>query len=422
MPRRSELTLTKKLVDSLTGDPGRDYFVWDRELTGFGVRVKESGAKAFVIKYRTLHARQRKITLGKYGALTVDQARKAARIQLGRVANGEDPVLEIQRQRDGKTISELCDLYFEDATAGNVLHRGKPKKASTLAIDRGRIERHIKPLLGSMRVDELTRTDAQDFMHAVRDGKTAIYVKTGKRGRANVRGGVGTAKKALSLLSAIYTYAVKQNLVDDNPCRYVERPADNKRDRFLKADEYRRLGQALKDATNEGLRPTFSQAIQLLLLTGYRHGEVVNLKRSEVDLSGRCIRFEDTKAGAQIRPCGTAALSLLEHALKSHDREWIFPSDRAETPIANVRKPLSKICNQAGLEDVTPHVFRHSFATVAHELGYSELTIAGLLGHRLSSVTSRYAHNVDHAIADAADKVSRAIWERIGYSDEIKYL
>ncbi len=416
MPRRSDFTLTKKLVDSLEGRPGRDYVVWDRELTGFGVRVKESGAKSFLIKYRTPQSRQRKMTLGKYGALTVERARKMARIELGRVAGGDDPVLDSQRNRQAQTISELCDLYFEDAAAGNVLHRGIPKKASTLAIDRGRIERHIKPLLGRMSVYDLTRADAQNFMHMVRDGKTAASIKTGKHGRANVRGGAGTAKKALSLLSAIYTYAIKKELVDDNPCSYVERPADNKRERFLTADEYHRLGQALKDAREDWLSIKFAQAIEVLLLSGCRHGEVVRLKRSEVDISSRCIRFGDTKTGTQMRPCGEVALSLLHEVLCSHDSEWVFPSDRTETPISNVRKPLVKICHQAGLADVTPHVFRHSFATVAHELGYSELTIAGLLGHRLSSVTSQYAHHVDHALADAADKVSQEIWERIDLS------
>ena len=416
MPRRSELTLTKRLVDSLECGSGLDYVVWDREVTGFGVRVKESGTKSFLIKYRTRRSRQRKMTLGKYGALTVEQARKMARTELGRVAGGEDPVLDSQQDRRAKTISELCDLYFEDATAGNVLHRGKPKKTSTLAIDHGRIERHIKPLLGNMPVHELTRADAQNFMHLVRNGKTAASIKTGKHGRANIRGGAGTAKKALSLLSAIYTYAIKKELVDDNPCRYVERPADNKRERFLTAEEYGRLGQAMRDAKGDGLSIIFVRAVEMLLLSGCRHGEVVNLKRSEVDIPGRCIRFGDTKTGTQMRPSGEAALSILHGVLNSHDSEWVFPSDRTETPISNVRKPLAKICQQAGLEDVTPHVFRHSFATVAHELGYSELTIAGLLGHRLSSVTSQYAHHVDYALADAADKVSQVIWERIDLS------
>ena len=182
---------------------------------------------------------------------------------------------------------------------------------------------------------------------------------------------------------------------------------------FLTADEYGRLGQALTDVKEDGLSNTFVQAIEMLLLSGCRHGEVVNLKRSEVDISGRCIRFGDTKTGAQMRPCGELTLSILSEVLSSHDNEWVFPSDRTGAPITNVRKPLLKICHRAGLEAVTPHVFRHSFATVAHELGYSELTIAGLLGHRLSSVTSQYTHHVDHVLADAADKVSRIIWERI---------
>lgn len=413
MPRRSEVLLTKKLVEALEAKAGNDYVIWDREVTGFGVRVKESGTKSFLIKYRTEQSVQRKMTVGRYGIVTVEQARKIARWKLGRVAGGEDPALDRKSKQRVQTIAELCDLYFADATAGNVLHRGKPKKASTLSIDRGRIERHIKPLLGHMNIRDLTRADARNFMHLVRDGVTAASIKTGKHGRANVKGGVGTAKKALSLLSAIYTYAINSDLVDDNPCRYVERPADNKRERFLTAEEFGRLGQALKSARASGLSISFAGAIEFLLLSGCRHGEVVNLKRSELDLSGRCIRFEDTKAGPQMRPCGASALSLLREVLGSHDSEWAFPSSRTESPIANVRKPLIEICNRAGLEGVTPHVFRHSFATVAYELGYSELAIAGLLGHRLSTVTSRYAHHIDHVLADAADKVSQVIFDRI---------
>lgn len=413
MPRRSTRSLTKRLIDGIDSVPGKDFTIWDKSVTGFGLRVKSSGIKSFVIKYRNDRSKQRKVTLGKYGALTVEQARKMAKTELGKVANGDDPAMEAKRQRQAATIGALCDQYFEEASAGNILSRGKPKKASTLAIDRGRIDRHIKPLLGNTRINELTRNDAENFMHQVRDGATIAFVKTNKHGRARVRGGPGTAKKALSLLSAIYSYAVRQGLADDNPCRYVERSADNKRHRFLNEAEYGQLGAVLKLAKRETQNALSLSAIEVLLLTGCRKSEILNLRRHEVDTNGRCLRLGDTKTGAQMRPCGEVALTILTKTLESHGSEWVFPAYRTDGPITNVRKQLIRLCEQAKLANVTPHVFRHSFATVAHEIGYSELTIAGLLGHHLSSVTSQYVHNVDHALADAADKVSTMVWGRL---------
>lgn len=413
MPRRSTLNLTKRLVDSLEPACGRDYVVWDKDVTGFGIRVKETGGKSFVIKYRTHNSRQRKVALGKYGALTVEQARRLARQRLGEVASGGDPALEAKRERQAKTIGELCDQYFADACTGNILHRGKAKKASTLEIDRGRIERHIKPLLRDVSIIEFSKSSAEEFMHQVRDGKTAADIKTKKHGRARVQGGAGTAKKSLSLLSAIYSYAIRKGLVDENPCRYVERPVDQKRERFLTPREFARLGESLRQKKLLNEEGKNLEAIELIALTGCRLGEVLKLRRSEVDPTGHCFRLGDTKTGAQMRPCGQPAMKLVTKTLASHESDWVFPSSRSDGSITGVRKVLLDVCADAGVDDVTPHVFRHSFATVAHELGYSELTIAGLLGHRLSSVTSRYAHHVDEALAIAADAVSRTIHDRL---------
>jgi integrase len=192
----------------------------------------------------------------------------------------------------------------------------------------------------------------------------------------------------------------------------VEKRADNKRQRYLTADEYRKLGRGLAEAERLGMNENVLVAIVVLAFTGCRKSEILNLKRDEIDFDGHCLRLRDSKSGPQLRPCGRAALNLLVK-LPLDGSEWVFPGGRGDGPLVNIRKPLLKICKLANLADVTPHVLRHSYATVAHELGYSELTIAGLLGHSAGTVTARYAHHVDSALAVAADRISETIAARL---------
>jgi integrase len=404
--------LTKRAIDALRPQPGRDVFHWCGELRGFGIRTKPSGIRTFLIQYRNRRGQTRRYSLGQYGRVTVEEARREAKIKLAEVARGEDPSEARKVARDACTVADLCDRYMRDAWAGRILHRGRRKKASTLKIDEGRIRRHIKPLLGKKPIDEITRRDVERFLHFVTEGATSADVKTGPRGRARIRGGPGTAAKAVSLLSAIYNYALRKQWVGANPCVGVEKPADNRRQRYLKADEYGRLGTGLAEAERLGMNTNVLAAIVVLAFTGCRKGEILNLKREEINLRGHCLRLRDSKSGPQLRPCGRTALNLLAK-LPLDVSEWVFPAARGDGPLVNIRKPLLAICKLAGLVDVTPHALRHSYATVAHELGYSELTIAGLLGHSAGSVTARYAHHVDSALVTAADRVSDTIAARL---------
>jgi integrase len=404
--------LTKRAVDALGPQPGRDVFQWCGELRGFGVRVKASGVRTFLIQYRTSRGATRRYSIGQYGRVTVEEARREAKIKLAEVARGEDPSEARRAARDVLTLSDLCDRYMQDAWAKRILHRGRPKKSSTLRIDEGRIRRHIKPLLGTKAIDQVTRHDVERFLHQVTEGATSADVKTGARGRARITGGPGTAAKAVSLLSAIYNYARRKQWIEANPCTGVEKPADNKRQRYLTPDEYGKLGRGLFQAERLGMNTNVLIAIVILAFTGCRKGEILNLKQDEIDVDGHCLRLRDSKSGPQLRPCGRAALNLLAK-LPVDGSGWVLPAGRGDGPLVNIRKPLVAICKMAGLADVTPHVLRHSYATVAHELGYSELTIAGLLGHRAGSVTARYAHHIDSALAAAADRVSAAIAARL---------
>lgn len=439
--------LTKRAVDGLPIRSGA-YFVADKELPGFAVRVLPSGSKSYLVQYRVGTQLRRK-ALGLHGVVTAEQARRDARVMLGHLAewrkdrragrNRADP-LAIERQaaaRQAETMAKLCDLYLADAESGRLLtRRGMAKKPSTLATDRGRIERHIKPRLGRLALADVTRADVERFMHDIAEGKTAAIVKTGKHGLARVTGGKGTATRTIGLLGAIFTYAMRQGMRADNPCALVIKFADGRRERRLSDEEYAPLGAGLRQAeaavreaeaqgkgvSGYGVRrrtatiwPPAIAAVRFLALTGWRVGEVVGLRWSEVDLARRTAILADSKTGRSMRPLSNAACDVLK-SVPQLGGDRVFPPTRggADTGLY-LKKFWSRIAKLCRLPaDVTPHVLRHSFASLAGDLGYSEPTIGALVGHKGHSVTSRYLHTADSVLLAAADAVANRTAQLMG--------
>lgn len=419
--------ITKRTVDALK--PGEsDLWVADSEVEGFGVRVRPTGSKSYFLRYR-VQGERRFANIGKHGSpWSPDMARKEAMRLLGLVVGGKDPKVEANNQKNDMTVSTLCDRYIEDVKAGQVLtRRGVRKSASTIATDNGRIERHIKPLLGRKKIKSITRKDIVAFRDAVTSGATRADIKTGKYGRAIVKGGSGTATRTLGLLSGIFAYAVRNMMRDDNPVHGVERASDKRKLISLSSENYAAIGKALRALEKEcapdrddaeksgktGKRVALS-AIQALLLSGCRKSEILSLKKSEVDLSTQCFRLVETKSGEQVRPIGRTLAEFLGGLDFDEESEWVFPASRGDGHIVGVPKVWNEVRKMTGLAGVTLHTARHGFASVAAELGYSEITIAGLLGHRSSSVTGRYIHLVDPALIAAANGVSGLIESRMG--------
>jgi integrase len=398
-----QVKITKTVVDKLP--PGS--LVWDADCTGFHVRRQKGEARVYSVFYRTKDGRQRFAKIGRHGApWTVDEARKKAREILVEVGKGGDPAGEKYSDRKAATVAELCDLYLEAASAGRLLIRGKAKKASTLATDKGRVEQHIKRILGHLKVAAVTRRDIERFQDSVSEGGSS----------ARAPGGKGTASRTVALLGAIFQFAVKRDMRADNPVRGVERHADGRRERRVTEDEYARLGDALRTMP-ENVWPIALAAAHLLAVSGWRRGEMLALKWSEVDLVARTARLGDTKTGASVRPLSHAACDVLRDLPRMG--ELVFPASRGEDqPMRGFPDVWRKLAKRAGLDaDITPHVLRHSLASVAVDLGYSELTIAALLGHKKASITSRYAHHADAVLLAAADAVARSIEERLGFAE-----
>ena len=394
--------------------PGAE--IWDGAVPGFGAR-RQSKAISYVLMYRTREGRQRRYTIGRHGApWTPDSAREKARQLLGEVAKGADPAADKREAREAMTVAELCDQYLADATAGRLLtRRRQAKKTSTLEIDKGRIERHIKPLLGRMAVVAVDRADVERFMHGVAEGKTAGQIKTGRFGLARVTGGKGTATRTVGLLGAVFTYGMRKGVRADNPVHGVVRYADGQRERRLSDDEYAALGSALREAEAQGkIWPAATGMARFLALTGWRSGEARALRWAELDLARRTAILADSKTGRSLRPLSHAACDVLRSSPRlSADR--VFPATRGDGPMVGFKKFWPKIAKLGELPgDITPHVLRHSFASLAADLGYSEPTIAALVGHKGHTVTSRYVHSADAVLLAAADAVANRTAELMG--------
>jgi integrase len=323
------------------------------------------------------------------------------------VAGGEDPAALKQGNRRARSVNELCDLYLADAEAGRVLTRRKvPKKSSTLALDRGRVERHIKPLLGQLKVAAVTREDVDAFMHDIAAGKTAGSTKTDKkRGLARVRGGKTASSRAVGLLGAIFTYAIRHRMRTDNPAQGVIRFADGKRERRLSHDEYKSFGEALGLAGVRGVWIPAVAAARFLAITGWRSGEVLALRWNEIDLPRRTATLVDSKTGRSIRPLSHAACDVLRAT--PHLSALVFPATRGDGTMTGFRKLWNRIVALGPLAaDVTPHVLRHSFTSLGADLGYTDSTIGAIVGHKGRTVTSRYVHTADAVLLAAADAIA----------------
>ena len=354
--------ITKRMVDSLAPKPEGDVVVWDAELKGFGIRVKPSGAGSYCLQYRTKHGRSRRLTFGRVGVITPEQARNEARRLLIKIHEGADPAADRQEARKAITVADLCQEHLEAARAGLVLTRRRQRKASsTISNEVGWIDRHVLPLIGAIPANELTRPIVQKMHDAIVSGQTAGDFKTRARGRALVKGGATVAARVVEMLGGIWTWGEKRGLVvGPNPANGIQKHKPEPRDRTLDADELKRLGVALRE--HEKTQPAAASALRLIALTGLRREEACGLRWREIDAAVQALRLEATKTGRSMRPIGKVALDVLADVPRSS--EFVFPSrDRNSERRFEKENREHFRCSRAGrcaLSRPAPHVWQHS--------------------------------------------------------------
>lgn len=404
--------LTKSVIDA-SNPREADYFVWDAELKGFGIKIARGGRKSYVCQYRFGTGRgapTRRLTIGAHGSpWTVEIARAEARKLLGKAAIGEDPAREKQARKKELTVAQLCDLYLKNGIG--------TKKTSTIATDRGRIERHIKPLLGRIKVSDVTRADVKRFLLDIANGKTAVDLKTGQFGRAIVKGGKGTATRTVGLLGGIFSYAIDCGLIEINPVHGVKRFPDQKGQRYLGRKELEAFGQALVDGEEQGLNPQALEILKLLVLLGARKSEIEGLRWDAVDLEGGYLRLADSKTGQKAIPLNAGAQAILRMIPRLGSSPFVFPSHRSDRYYVGTPKVWRIVRRIAGLSEVRLHDLRHSFASVAVSAGASLPIIGALLGQKDSATTQRYAHLQDNPLRSTTEVVGGEIAAAMGIAE-----
>jgi integrase len=372
--------LTKKFIDSQHAAAG-DVIIFDTEIRGFGLKIAPSGRKTFFLKYRNASGRQRKPTIGTFGDLTVDQARKIAADWKADIAAGGDPSAEKQSARKQQTLNEFADGYFTVAR----------KKASTIGMERSYYETHVRPSLGKLALGDITKKDIQSWINT--RSKTP-----------------GAANRTVSMLSAIFNEAerLQQRDANSNPCVGVKKYPAEPRERYLSRDEFQRLEATLDQIEQDGLlNYIVAPAIRFALLTGARRGEFLSLKWEYVDFTTQTVNLPDSKTGPRKLYLSEPAVALLRKLPRIEGNPYVFPGHKSSDHFRNLKKPFKRVLELAGIKNFRIHDLRHTHASWGVLAGLPTNMIAKTLGHAQARTAERYAHIGDEPALRAAEMIGR---------------
>lgn len=398
--------ITKSSVDDLKCPAGKDReILWDKAVRGFGVIAFRNGGKVYCAQYRK-DGRSRRSRIGEHGRLTPEDARKLAKVILGAVESGADPIAERRAARAVRTFGEVADEFLQ-------LHVAAKRKGRTFDEYTLTLRNNVLPAIGSKRLVDLRRSDVAR-LHSLQ--ASTPY----------------QANKALSVISAVWNWAAKRDEVafSDNPAKGVDRYREQGRERYLSSEELGRIGAALAEAETVGLpysvdesKPTAKHApkkdkrrakldpfavaaIRLLLLTGARRREILDARWEYVDLERGVVHLPDSKTGKKPIYLSAAAQAVLASVPRVAGNPHVIAGARDGAPRADLKKPWAAVCKAAGLKGVRLHDLRHSFASFGAGASLGLPIIGKLLGHSQAATTHRYAH-LD------ADPMRRAV-ETIG--------
>jgi len=408
MPR-----ISKSTVDGLVCPEGKDrIFLWDDSLAGFGCAAFPTGRKVYVAQYRQ-HGRSRRVNIGEHGRLTPDEARSQAKVILGAVETGADPIEERRAARAVRTFAQVADDFLAQ-------HGAKTKRRTKEAYE-VLLRLHILPAIGSMRVADVRRVDVAQMHSAMKEAP-------------------GAANRAVALVSTVWNWAARRDetTFEANPARGIERNREQRMERFLSSDELARIGDALRLAETEGLPyvvdetkakakhaakpenrrvkldPFAVAALRLLLLTGARLREILDAQWSQVDLERGILFLPDSKTGRKPIYLSAAARTVLAGIPRIEGNPHVIAGAKDGASRADLKRPWESVCRAAGLEGVRLHDLRHSFASFGAGASLGLPIIGKLLGHTQAATTARYAHLDADPLRRAADTIGATIAAAMG--------
>lgn len=408
--------LTKTTVDKAAPKSER-YELLDTKLSGFGVRITPSGAKTFFVSYRAgdggRSAAKRRVTIAKFGTLTVEEARDAAQKLLSSVKLGADPATARAARRETVILRELSKRFLQ-------AHVEAKRKAGTAAHYADVLNRIVVPKLGNVKVDMLTRADLAQ-LHSE-------WASTPFQ-----------ANRMLAIVGSMYTFGARVGLVAEgfNPARGIERFPEHGRERYLSQEELERIGASIRLAETDGLpwetdvaapgakhlpknvadrRTKISKhaaaALRLLIFTGARLREILHLRWSEVDLQRGLLLLSDSKTGRKPIILNAPAMEILDRLERIG--EFVIAGEQPDQPRKDLKRPWAAVSRAAGLDGVRLHDLRHTFASYGATGGLGLPIIGKLLGHTNASTTQRYAHIGADPLRKASDAIGATIAHAMG--------
>ncbi len=327
------------------------------------------------------------MALGPHGVLTPAQARTRAQEILSAVRMGRDPAKDREVAREALTLRQFADRFIEE----DAKPRSKP---STVRQYQKLLDGHILPRLGSKKLGEITRVDAQDL-------------------HSSIRGHPFQANRAVGLLRTMLNVAVRWGQIAEgpNPCRHVKYFPEPKRERFLSDDEIGRLGKALREVAQKSPDNALGvAAIRLLALTGARRNEILTLRWDFVDWTRRELQLPDSKTGKKAIALNAPARQILRELQElAGGSPWVFPGSRDGEHRKDLKGPWYAARTAAGLEGLRLHDLRHTYASVGARSGLGLPLIGAILGQSQATTTERYSHLDNDPVHAANEAVGARI-------------
>jgi integrase len=398
--------ITKRTVDALKAK-GSEFTVWDGAVPGFGVRVRPSGAKSYVVIYRVGSGRGapvRRYTIAAVGKIAPERARARAKAILGSVAHGHDPAGQKATERGMPSLAELADRFMAE-------HVVPKRKVGTAEFYRDILDRIVKPTLGTTQADKVTRLQVGK-LHS-RFGSTPFQ-----------------ANRVLAVVGSMYAFAARAGVVPEaiNPARGIDKFKESRRERFLTNEELEHLGRAIREAETTGIpwavdeskpnakhlprspkrftkiNPFAASALRLLMFTGCRLREILNLRWEHVDLERGLLFLPESKTGRKTIILNAPALAVLNGL--EEVGPYVVPGNNPESPRPDLKRPWDAITKRAGLDGVRLHDLRHTYASFGAGGGLGLPIIGRLLGHTQPSTTARYAHLDNDPLRRASELIA----------------